>query len=411
VRIGGAPGPCVACSVLAGLALLTTSGCPTPCTVDEDCADLWGCIDGVCAQNCVNNDDCSVGFQCNGHGSCVENATGTIRWEEPAPDSEVADRFDGAVRVSFRGPSARVRVVRDLRRPGDACAPVAPFELRVEGDPEETFEQRVELPGLFAAGERFSLVATLEAAGGFIGDTLPLRGPAIPSSTLSITSPPEGDVAGEPVWLDVSTNGASGAQSAAVRTAPEQGAAGVSLTLDPQELGSVMVPVARGAQSVYVEGTDPDGAPFSCGRAFSVAETGEGLELALWFQASEGEALVRMRVLVEEGGSEVVCTALEPLGPCVTVRELGALAARGDEIVSLAGTTDASVRVAVTPAAISAPVRAGVRVSYEGRHVAFLGPFSLNPALGEVWIAGDITLAGGVPLVTPRFEISPGAPF
>jgi hypothetical protein len=400
------------------------AGCSTPCEIDDDCPDLYGCVAGSCQQECVSDKECHVGEQCSRRGQCIELATGSIRWVSPEPGSTVDEVFDAVVHVSFRSADAAIRVYRGGAELGDACAPVPPYEIAVAGDPDETFEQDVELPGLRAAGDPFTLVAALEASGGFTSDQIELSAPDVREERggFTIDEPLEAELEGDPTFVVL--RGAvteAAVESLTIVTQPVEGAPTPALLLDPalRTLEGVVAPVARGRQAIVLSLTNADGAVKECARGVTVPRGPPGIELALWYDTGDElvEGRLDQRILVE-GAATVVCSSEtagedgdDATAACALVKRTPPPAARGEEVLVVTGVTDGFLSVAVVPGAVSAPVMAGVRVSVEGSHHAFLGPFALDPGLGQAWIAGDLIISAGAVSVTPRFDLSFGAPW
>lgn len=368
---------------------------------------------------CVTNNDCSVGFDCTLDGVCVSTPQGEIRWVSPEPDSLVAGRtFDAVVEVSFRSPAATITIDRDVVDTGDECAPFVPSTTIVVGDIQEAIVQQVTVPGLFALGESFGVSATLNAAGGTRSTRVTFRGEPSgydgadielglvedsiinvvdASTTLGVTLDATFESAARRALLSVEPIGG-------VPT-PRQVVGGAIASLE-----QVRAPVARGPQIVWLDTEDDSGDAHRCGVGLSGGDEGAaGVELGLSF---DGNELGQLDLLVLLADGETTCSFDDPGASCEAIYETRMPTRAGEEVL-LVKENSGLLRVAVVPGAASASMTARVRVSSNGAHVGWLGPFPLQPAQGEVWIAGSIVLDGSLASIVPETiaPITVGPPF
>ncbi len=391
-----------ALTALIGVVLATAAALSTGCPNAE----------------CVTNNDCSVGFDCTLDGVCVSTPQGEIVWISPEADSLVeGETFDAVVEVSFRAPAATITIDRDVVDKGDECAPFVPSTVVVVGDIQEAIVQQVTLPGLFALGESFGVSATLNAAGGarstrvtFRGEPTGYEGADIElrlvedtinlvdaSTTLGVDLDATFDRAAQRALLSVEPIGG-------VPT-PRQIVGGGIASLE-----EVRAPVARGPQIVWLDTEDASGDAHRCGVGLSGGNAGAtGVELGLSF---EGAELGQLDLLVLLADGETTCSFLDPGANCEAIYETRMPTRAGEEVL-LVKENSGLLRVAVVPGAASASMTARVRVSSNGAHVGWLGPFPLQPAQGEVWIAGSIVLDGSLASIVPETvaPITVGPPF
>lgn len=386
-------------------------------------------------KECIVTDDCAVGFDCTLDGVCVSTAQGQIRWISPEPGSVVGARFDAVVEVSFRAPAATVSIDRDAVNAGERCAPFVPTEVTVIGDLQEALVQQVTLPGLFALGESFGVAATLNAAGGTRSVRVELQGEPTgyggididiadadeddsasvrdAASTLSLPIDARFDRASARALVSVEPLGSAGSAGSGSDEPTPREVIGGGIA----EITDVRVPLARGPQVLWVDSEDEQGT-HRCGLGISgidpQGEAPAGVELGLSFEGAEPGQL-DLRVLVEDaGGDSQACTFNEPGARCEAVYETRAPARSGEEVLLVpagSGGSGGVLTVAVVPGAAGPSMTARVRVSSNGVHVGWLGPYPLQPALGETWIAGRIVLDGSLARLERVDQVTIGAPF
>lgn len=397
-------------AMAAGVASFgTASSCAPPCALDADCPEGSGCRDGFCANECARDEDCPLGTDCGTNHLCGPSAAGEVTWASPPPDSTVDVSFDAELEVSFRAASAILRVVRSDDDPGDACAPFVPFESVLEGDVEQYLTHTVAVPGLRALGERFSLAATLQSAGGGSVGRIALRGAPSGTGGARFTQPAE-----ERAY------DAAGALTIPVGAELEGTRALVSIYVEP--LGGVPGPVnaigtglsafsdqpvllARGPQIIWI---DADGT--RCGRGIEgVGDDTTGLELGLRYRADSPTQL-GLRLLVESEGSTASCGFLDPGTVCEAVRESPAPALEGEQVMRVP-LRDGLAQIAVVPGAAGGYVTAEIRVSLDGRHLGWLGPFPIETGVGQAWLAGQVVVGEGEPRLMRTDEVTIGAPW
>jgi hypothetical protein len=117
------------------------------------------------------------------------------------------------------------------------------------------------------------------------------------------------------------------------------------------------------------------------------------LEILLLSESVEDndDHLVQLSTRVTDGGVETFCDGrLESAVPC-RLRLPTAPGPRGADAVVI-GLDRGLVEIAAVPRLASGPVTVQVRVSHGERHLAWFGPLTLQPALGEVWLAGRVVV-------------------
>jgi hypothetical protein len=151
-----------------------------------------------------------------------------------------------------------------------------------------------------------------------------------------------------------------------VHVEPDGGTPGPVRTVGAglQAFDGFPVMLARGPQVVWVEADSA-----RCGRGVTgVGEVPQGLELGLRFTA-DAPAQLGLRLLVEGPEGSAPCDFLAP------------------------GTT------------------AEIRVSADGVHLGWFGPYPIQTGLGQAWIAGQVVVDGGVPRLLRSDELTVGAPW
>lgn len=368
---------------------------------------------------CRSRRDCDVGFTCTNDGRCVDGGEAVITWVSPEPGSEVQEIFDVELDVKFRGASGELLIDRAADNPGDPCAPSIPQRVIIPGNAGESLAQRITIPAMRALGERFGIAATLRAGGGTDTAAAELRGPSFGFGGATFQEPATPIVP------------ADHALTAAVSAELEQTAAHAWLWVEPlgrdgvglepsarehlglgiQRVFEAPAPLARGAQIVWLEVQDAEGTR-RCGRGLSGGgdpAAASGLELGLFYD-SEDLALLDLRVRPGEGASG--CSFEAPGPGCEPVYETRGPARRGEEVLRVIDTAGTRVvDIAVVPAAAGGPATARVRVSMNGEHVGWLGPFPIQPALGEVWLAGRVLVDGALVELQRTDDVVIGAPF
>jgi hypothetical protein len=370
-----------------------------------------------CGPECRSRRDCRSGFLCTTDGRCVESGEPRVQWRSPEPGSVVDEIFDAVVEVSFQGSSGELLVDRSVAEPGDACAPLIPQRIVIAGDSDGILVQEIVIPGLRSLGDRFSIVATLRAGGGVHTGIGELRGAPARYGGASFERPERTTIDADaavmvPVraTLERPANVTLWTEPVDAAGAPGEPSARAIVGQGITQLNDRLAPLARGPQILWLE-LEGAGEPLRCGRGLSgsgATGTARGLELALAWEGEEAGLLdLRVRLGGEEGGQ--VCTFAEAAGACGRGYETRGPAPRGEEVLRIAA--DGIVDVAVVPAAASAAVTARVRVSMNGEHVGWLGPFPIQPSLGQVWIAGRVLVRAGLADLQRIDDVVIGAPF
>lgn len=396
-------------ALVAGNAGQLSLACSPPCASDGDCPEGSGCREGFCASECSVDTDCPLGTDCGLNHLCGAPAAGEVTWISPAPGDSVGATFDAELEVGFRAGTALLSVVRSPEDPGDACAPFVSVERVLEGDVGQYLSHRVTVPGLRALGESFTLTATLLSSGGAAAGRATLAGPPSLTGGARFTEPPEErsyDAAGS-LTLDVGAELDAPSTRVSVHVEPEGGVPGPVRTVGTgiEEFAGFPVVLARGPQVVWVEADSA-----RCGRGVTgVGEAPPGLELGLRWTA-DTPAQLGLRLLVEGEEGSAPCDFRAPGDACVALRESAAPALSGEQVLQVP-LTDGVVRVAVVPGAAAGPVSAEIRVSVDGVHLGWLGPYPIQTGMGQAWIAGQVLLAGGVPQLLRSDELSLGAPW
>lgn len=399
----------LAIGALAAATVGAMTACSPPCALDADCPEGSGCRDGFCATECARDEDCPLGTDCTPNHLCGPSAAGEVTWASPAADSTVETSFDAELEVSFRAASAILRIVRSDDDPGDACAPFVPVERVLEGDVEQYLTHKVTVPGLRALGERFTLAATLQSAGGASVGRIALRGAPSGLGGARFTQPDEERAYDAANALTIPV----GAELDGTRAL-------VSIHVEP--LGGVPGPVnaigaglsafsdqpvllARGPQILWI---DADGT--RCGRGVEgVGDDTTGLELGLRYRADSPTQL-GLRLLVESEGSTASCGFLDPGTLCEAVRETPAPALEGEQVMRVPLVAGLA-QIAVVPGAAGGYVTAEIRVSLDGRHLGWLGPFPIETGAGQAWLAGQVVVGEGEPRLMRTDEVTIGAPW
>ncbi len=369
-------------------------------------------VAGGCRPECSHNRDCNVGFDCSADGLCVTSQAGQIRWVSPQPGDSVDDVFTAVVEVTFAGPSATVHVDRAVNHPGDPCAPFLPHDVEVQGKgPGESVTSQVTIPGLRAVGQDFHIAASLTSAGGLHSIEEELHGPPNAYEGATIAADHEAD-AGRLLTLPMSATFDRPAARAFVFTEPVVGLPSPHVLVGNgvTSVSDVAVPLVHGAEIVWLDLADADGVAHRCG--FGVVGTGDdgaGLELGLAFSGPDpGQLHLAVELDREE---PVLCSFADPAAGCEPLFQSRAPAVRGDEALRVDTRDGDVVRVAVVPGAAGPPMTAMVRVSFNGEHVGWFGPVAVNPALGQSWVAGTVTVRGALAGLQHTDAFVEGSPF
>ncbi len=395
----------------AALAAAATlgAGCGPPCQGDADCPDGSGCRDGFCARECASNVDCPAGTDCGVNFLCGPPAAGEITWVSPSADGTVGASFDAELEVTFRAATGLVHVERNQADPGDGCAPFVPFDRELLGDAQQDLTQRVTVPGLLALGEQFTLRATLQSsAGGRLAD-LPLHGPATGTGGARFTQPDAERAFDATMALTMPVGAVLDHASALLSVFVEPlGAVPGPVSTVGAGLSSFAdwpVLVAHGPQVIWL---DVDGTRCGVG-VQGVGASDTGLEVGLRYTSGE-PAQLGLRLLVEGDAGATSCGFLDPGTACEAVRETTAPTTSGEQVMRVP-LADGVVQIAAVPGAAGGFVTAEVRVSVDGRHLGWLGPYPIQTGAGESWIAGQVVVGGGEVRLSRTDEVTVGAPW
>lgn len=355
-----------------------------------------------CAE-CADNFDCSAGLTCSA-GACVGAEQNAIAFANVDDGAVVDDLFEAVVRLRFRGELATVSLGATG---GDPCRPFIPDEQVVFGNNEAFVDVDVPFAGVRAAGERFTLRATLDVNGAVEVTDVDLRAAA--DATLggfTVERGPAGvvDVV-DAAWATVAGTSEG---NAVLLVEPVGGVSSPRLALGNGAVAGA-VPLVRGPQIVWVETTRGDDA-LRCGigvRGGPAGDDGGALEFAVLTDAPAW--LATSLHLVGEGGG--VCDGTRFDAPCRAVARADGLDEQNADVIAVDG-FDGVIEVAAVPVAFSEPVDAWVRVTRAGRHEALFGPITVFAGEGQSWIAGRVTVENGVVVaVVAVDEFSVGVPW
>jgi hypothetical protein len=326
----------------------------------------------------------------------------------------VGETFDAVVEVSFRSPAATITIERDVVDFGEPCAPFVPTTVTVVGDLQDAFVQQVTVPGLFALGEEFGVSATLNAAGGtrstrvsFCGERTGYDGADIElrlsedtinaidaSETLGVTVDATFDRAAARALLSVEPLGG--------QPTPRQIIGGGVTTVE-----AVRAPIAHGPQIVWLDSEDDAGVVHRCGVGLTGRTdptTATGVELGLSFEGSQLGQLDLVVVLADG----TTCSFADPGAGCTPIYETRMPTRAGEEVLLVNASDSAAgagvLQVYVAPGAASESLTARVRVSSNGAHVGWFGPFPIQPAQGEWLNAGSVVLDGSLATIVAETD-------
>lgn len=404
------------------------SALPRPLTLVLLGAALVGVGGGSACAVCAADDECPFGQVClEGGGGCIEAPKPSLQVLTPR-SGDVVDGWSLTVEVGFRGDSALIEVERAVDDPGDPCIPFGTVRRVVEGS-DEFGTHVVTIPGMPALGPAFSMIVRATVGSDSLFARTSLSGPAIDESFSGITiEEPRGgdvDVVFDPL-IPVVVSGA-GLRDISVFVEPSSETSASTVTGDstPRQLlldGRGEVPALRGPHTVWVEATVGSGATEQvrrCGRAMQGGPNDlddDELEVYLLTTSrTDGDVhLVELSTRVVTEAGQAICDgrSAESVVPCVARITPNVPAARGRDSLQMA-LADGVVEIAAVPRIISGPVDAMVRLSRGSTHIGFLGPVTLQPASGEVWLAGRVVIDDDavVAVVPSSSPPSPGLPW
>jgi|GEM_PF-1500118 len=395
-------------------------------------AVLFALGGGAACGVCATDDDCPFGQVCvEGGSGCVEAPKPALQVLTPR-SGNVVDGWSLTVELGFRGDSALIEVERAIDDPGAPCIPFGTVRRVVQGNTNEFTNHIVTIPGMPALGPAFSMAVRATIGSDVIFARTTLSGPSVDESFTGITiDEPLGgdvDVVFDPL-IPVVASGGLRDPSVFVEASSETSATSTAATLagnsTPRQLlrdGRGEVPALRGPHIVWVEATVGSGDTAQvrrCGRAMQGGPNDIGadeLEVYLLTTSHDDSDAhqVELSTRVVSDAGQTICdgTSSTEAVPCRTRVGPTVPAARGRNSLQLV-LVDGVVEVAVVPRIISGPVDAMVRLSRGGTHLGILGPVTLRPELGEVWLAGRVVIdddivVAVVPTTTPP---SPGLPW
>ena len=368
---------------------------------------LAAAVAGGCAQaECAVDADCGGGRVCTVHGACADDPRPVVAWRAPEPGAAVADPFDVAVDVTFTGPEVEVVLQRDPRDPGAPCAPFLPATIVAPGDATGRTTAAVVFTDVAATGGGYVVEARTSA--GLYATTRSFAADVDGATGVAIAAPTAGLVdadAAVAVPLQVDLDGAYDAVTAWVEPAGAPPSPRVVVAV-ASDVVDAHVPLARGAQIVRVEATRGD-AVDRCAVALQAAPAARpaGVEIGLMF-TGPAESAADLWLFDADGAP---CRAGGGAGFCAAGFRSPRPAAVGGEILTLpAG--DGLWGVAVVPGAAGPPLTAQLRTSQGDAHAAFVGPRTLDPGQGEVWLAARIAVVDGALSVEELFDVRAGLP-
>jgi len=397
------------------------ASCAQPCENDIECPEGQHCAgEGeamACVSACLTVTDCGFGEACSARGRC-EADPAIVTFLSPAEDALVDEEFDVDLEVRFVGREAVVTMALAGDGGGSACGGFAPATVTLPGAPDRETTHSVLFPAVRSAGTSYILEVTVVVDGGdprFARRTL--SGPTLPEPIgIELRAPVPGDVplataARSPVAVDLDLSFGFTSPEIWGRAVPSSSPP-TSLRLlarDTDRLSGVRHPVALGAQTLELLFTQ-GGTPARCDVSL-VAEAAEAdpIEVALSFAGSELSDLDLWVYVESDDGDTRICEGALSSGPCLGGYVRPGLASTGEEQIGLA-LKDGIYGVAVLPGAVSDPVSALVRLSRDGAHQEFIGPFTVQPGQGEVWLAARLYVVGGVVTSEPLGRVSSGAP-
>jgi hypothetical protein len=403
------------------VAIGAASGCAVPCEADVTCADGQYCAgeggERFCVSDCFSAGDCAFGETCSARGRCEAGGRALVEWLSPAEGAAVAESFDVVVEVRFVGREAILNLTIGETN-GSPCGGFAPTTVRLPGVTTAESTHVVTLPGVRAAGIGFGLEVEVQVDGGeprFARRSF--RGPNLDEPFgLRIAHPVPGLVAlpttaSTPLSTPIELTLDSSFSEVWARVIPEFGPPTPMrvIGLSSNTITGVRHAVALGRQTLeltFAQG----GSPSVCRLALDAKpERIDPIEIALTFTGSEASDLDMWIYTETDAGDSRICTPQLASSPCLSGYARPGLHPFGEEHMGLS-LVDGLYGVAVIPGAATAALSATLRISREGTHQTFVGPFTVQPAQGEVWLAARLYVVGGVLSIEPMYEIVSGAP-
>jgi hypothetical protein len=347
---------------------------------------------GAC-QVCADDAECDAGAVCR-EGACVAPPlppSPVLRLLSPS-SSDVETTFDLVMEVEFQAVEAVVFLERSDEAPGEPCIPWLPQEQRIVGDADAVVTQQVTFAAVPSLGGRFSLRA-LVWAGATAALTIPLSGPAVSFAGVRVREPRDVDVdAVSSPWavVEVEAPGAVKSWTEPLETfAPPTPAVPLQAVGGGRSVGRV--PTLRGPHIVWAETAVLD-VVVRCGvgRVGGTVASPSAVEVVALSESDDGQdQLVEVLTRVSGNDDAAFCNGrFNTAVPCDLVREARVGAEGVDAVV--VDLPRGMIEIATVPRMISGPVTVSVRVTRGDQHLAFWGPRTIEPARGEVWLAGRV---------------------
>jgi hypothetical protein len=397
--------------------MVTSAGCLLPCEASEECpADMYCNAESFCAKDCAQDGDCELFRSCV-RGRCTLGIAPIPTWISPEEGATVDGPFDVEIMLEYRAPSVELTLERLPSAPGDACQPHVPRRIVVEGAANADLAQTVVFEDVLPLGEDFGF--RLEAMANGFPVTLERTFQGPPSEGLGgamIDAPRELIVSADDsmtIELEARIEPRADVVTAWVEPTgtrpptPRRIVGRDTLTVEDTRL-----PLARGGQIVWLE-TERGDERLRCGVGVGTdrTENAKPIELGLtWDTLHDDRGRVELRVVAERSEEDLEICRADEEGVCLAgERHDGGLRTHGESALLLPQ-EEGIYGVAVVPAAATGPIRADVRVANGNVHLGWLGPRTVQPDLGEVWLAARVVVLGGVVTIEPIDRIEPGLP-
>jgi hypothetical protein len=384
------------------------AGCFFPCEATADCPDDQFCGEsGWCTRQCANDDDCPASDFCTARGQCVLSGGALVEWKEPEEGAEVAGIFDVEVDVTIRSPTARVSLRRDPDHPGIVCAPFFENDTEVVGDPFSPVTQSVRFEGVRATGPDFGLqlaIFTDDGVETYAERAFKTQADAFADFQLDgeFSAPAEDAEleAGKNVSILASVDFSASATAISAWMEPLTGTGQGNWPWQVVSQGmptaqDVRLPLVHGPQILWFQAHRQAGT-LRCGRGLVTEEEEpwSGIEFAMGHHSPERGDLDLWVYHLDEDGTSTSCSVSDPGPGCTLHHKRIAPATWGEEVLRFSQ-REGTWGLAVAPAAVTDPVNAWVRISMDGSHRELIGPWTVSPQTGTVWLAGRVVVADG----------------
>ncbi len=389
-------------------------GCAPPCETQSDCPLASYCSDeGLCLVECTNDVDCDLTESCSDNGRCVLGSRPTLSILSPQNGDSVDDGFTLVLEANFRGALLQVELEPAPGAPGTACVPFAYPPALVPGDARQDRTVTVTFDDVPVLADTFSLsVRGFVTAGLTTQQTVELHGiPPAVATGVSWRTPAETTIADPAAQLTLSLAFDVDADISAVwaYVEPSFGPASPRRFLGTGPAVEGWIPLARGPQIVRLE-LDRGGEREVCGRKFFTEDDGAtGVEAALFFNSDVETDLDLWLFSEREGEPPALCSQASVASFCRPVSTSRRAGPSGHDTLSF-DAVPGIYGFAVRPGAAAGPVEALLRISHQGNHLGWLGPMTIEPSQGEVWLAGRLYLIEGTVSLEPLDFIRAGLP-